>query len=308
MKKTCKFIAALFLFITPIFAAQAQSISSVQKLIRAEQFSRAKSRLLTLTKSGDRYDRATAYKLLGICYFELGDKRRAIGSYRRALRLIPDLGISNRDTNSRAAASLFQKVKRSSSENNPNRFRGARRRLNQSKPGSDPGLMIAVPFGTPQFIQGKSTLGSIFAATQVFGFLFYYERGQAAQTLEKQKAEVTFEQDSTGSYSAEDFDIYISGVDGDISEARQFSTLSLYLFLGSYIGGIAEAILYPPRPLRQARRRRVAYENARKNLSPAEEVESIYLSPQVAGTKTWDAKLLPSPRGVNALVEWQMKF
>ena len=272
-----------------------------------DNYKRARSLLLPLAKKGSRYDRAEAFKLLGICYFKLGGRASARKAFERALRLDPEISLTPRDTRSLGAFRLFKSVRSEQRVGRSSGYRRARRERAGVSRGKAPGALVVAPFGIPQFIQGKSILGSFFALTQVSGILLFFERGQFVKDTEVQREEVIFEQESSGSFSEEDYNNYLSTSEENIESAKSLSQVGLILFLGSYVGNIVEAYINPAKP--PVRRRRRYSEYRLLDLKPGiSYLESIYSSPAHEVKHSLNAKLISTEGIPQPGIEWTYSF
>lgn len=306
LSKVVKFMLLMTLLtsVIQVESAYAKSFDRGYSLFKKRKYRQAKKHLSrSLRETRDRYDKALIYKLLGITEYEIGSKRKGNAYFKKAVKLDPSLGISRKDTKNRRIIAAFKKAK--SSSGGRNRFRSARR-SNRSEGQSDAGLLAFAPFGVGQFVQGKTLIGSALAAGQAAALFYYFDRDSAAKAADSEAISVINEQESSGGtfYSEDEFLAYLDANEQFVLAARQEAQMGIFLFLGLYGAGVAEAILFPPSSGKSSRRRRSAVESAQQNLADNEVLESIYLSPKVTEKKEWDLQLLPSTKGAVGQVTW----
>ncbi|SMF62162.1 tetratricopeptide repeat protein [Pseudobacteriovorax antillogorgiicola] len=266
-----------------------------------------------LRQTSDRYDKALIYKLLGLTEFKLGKRSKAAAYFKRALKLDPTLTISREESRDRRAIALFKRTKkqirgrsRGSSSRSFRSARRSRRSMSRQEPASSGGIMTFLPFGLGQFSQGKTLLGAGLAAGQALGILLFFERNSAADAADAEALQVIDEQEASSSFSDEEFNAYLDANEQFVIAAREEAQTGLFLFLGLYGVGVAEAVLNPPRePARGRRgRRRGAIEEAKNQLANNEVLESIYLAPERPEPKTWKVDVVPQASGAVGMITW----
>ena len=129
---------------------------------------------------------------------------------------------------------------------------------------ADVGILAYAPFGIGQFAQGKTLLGSGFAAGQAFGIFFFFERTTAAQQADDEALTVISDQETNQPYSDEEFLAFLDANASFVTAARQEAQLGLLIFFGLYGAGVAEAVLNPPSS--SMGRRRAAWGSASQSL------------------------------------------
>ena len=303
LAKLTKYLLILFVTTSSLYSgdAVAQSFDKGYSLFKKGKYKKAKRYLgKGLRETSDRYDKALIYKLLGITEYKVGSKRKASTYFKKAVKLDPGITMSRKEAKSRGALSMFNKIKKRSGGGRSN-FRGARRsnRSTESS-GKDAGLLAFAPFGAGQFIQGKTLLGSGLAAGQAFGLFLYFERDSAAKAADAEALSIIEDQEANSSYTEEEFAAYLDSNEEFVLAARSEAQNGLYLFVGLYAAGVAEAILNKPTPSKRSG----AIERAESKLADNEVLESLYLSPKAVKKKTWDLKVLPTRKGAIGQLTW----
>ena len=142
---------------------------------------------------------------------------------------------------------------------------------------------------------------------QALGIFLYYNGEQNAVAAEEEKQKVIAEQESAGYYEEDVYQNFLAESDDIIASNRQESSYGIYLFAGSYLLSIAEALINPATPSNTRLNRRRALLNAKGSLDSEEQLESIFIS-QVPIESNWNARVSPSKEGPTAVLEWSTKF
>ena len=309
-------LVAFFSFSIATENSYGQAFDRGYKAFKSGDFRKAKKFLTQgLRKTRDRYDKALMYKLIGVSEYNLGKRSAAAANFRKAISLDPAIRLSRSETKNKGIISLFRRTKaqvggKSRGQRRPS-FRSARR--GRSRPSAAAGATSMVenliPFGSPQYKQRKVLTAAGLATGQAIGLFLFFERNNAAVTADKDAISVIGEQQNseTPPYSEEDFNRYIDENEAFVLKAREESVLGIYLFLGLWGAGIAEAILNPPKSTGR-KRRRADIEDIRRKLPPGEELESIYVSQDIARKQGFHWSLIPSGQGTAPSLSWSTNF
>ena len=313
-------LSLLFTTISPELA-NGQAFERGYQAFQRGDYRKAKKFLSQgIRKTRDRYDKALMYKLLGISEYNLGRKSAAMSHFKKAIRLDPAIRISRSETRNRSIINAFKRLKRGGKGRSVSRsrgrapsFRSARRGRSAARRRSRGGNQTSfvtnlLPFGIPQFMQGKPVTGAIFAAGQAAGLLIFFERSNAANTADQEALTVIQDQDASGEYDQGEFDAYIDANEAFVLKARDEATTGLLLFGGLYAAGAVEAMINQPKKSRR-RRAEIQPNNDNQLLANNEEVvESIYTAPKTQDQSGLRWGLLPDKDGVKGMVTWKMEF
>ena len=300
-----------FAILTAPVHLQAQAFNRGLKAFQQGDFRNAKKYLgQGIRKSRDPYQQALMYKLIGVADYNLGRKRGAVVNFKKAIKLDPAAKLSRSETKDRRIISMFNSLKkgkmsRSKKGRGKSSFRAARRGSSRSGANSTSLIENLLPFGYPQYVQGKIITGAILTTGQVAGLFLYFERSNAAKTADEDAFQVIQEQDSNNSYDQTEFDAYIDANAKFVLAARAESLYGIVLFGGLWTAGIVEAILNPPEAPR-SRRRRAQIEKAESGLAANESLESYYFNDSPAKPQGFNLAL--SPDGSNGQLQWTLAF
>lgn len=255
-----------------------------------------------LRQTKDRYDKALMYKLIGISEIKLGSRSRGASAFKKALQLDPSLRINREESRDRRVLGVFAKVKRAmrggrgmSSRRMGSRSRRAARasrsrmQSTRSSAGGGSLLLNLAPLGIGQFAQGKTFLGAAVAGGQIAGAFIFIERTNAANQADQDALDVINDYEQNGEASGIDETAFLQYLDENeafVKKAKQDAQMGLFIALGFYAGGVAEAILNPPEPPRRRRgrrgRRRGDLPQSSPKLAQGEVLDTVYYSPSAA--------------------------
>ncbi|MFW7379070.1 MAG: hypothetical protein ACOH5I_09715 [Oligoflexus sp.] len=284
-----RILLLIAVFCTPL-DGYSQAFETGYQAFLSGDYKRAKAFLQRgIKQTSDRYDKALMFKLLGITEYKLGSRKRAMGHFRRAVKLDPAIRITPEESRERPVLQMFAAAKRASGGGG----RAATRRTGRAsarqmargggRMQADGGSLLInlLPFGAGQLQQGKTLLGASFALGQAVGLGLFLERTQAANQADKDALEVINSFEAGDSDIQEDaFFVYLDQNESFVKAMRSEAQVGLLLFAGLYTAGVLEAILNPPEVpmMTPMRRRRAALEEAEKQLKPGEELDSLYLA------------------------------
>ena len=300
---------ALLTFDPPV---QAQAFNRGLKAFQKGDFRNAKRYLSQgVRKSRDPYQKALMFKLIGVSEYNLGSKRGAASAFSKAIKLDPAIKLTRKETRNRGILKMFANVKKKSVGRGGGRgrgrpsFRAARRGSNRGGASSTSLIENLIPFGYPQYKQGKIITAAVLATGQAAGLFLFFERSNAAKTADEDAFSVITEQDENNSYDEEEFNSYIDANAEFVLAARQESQYGIFLFAGLWAAGIAEAILNPPE---SEGRRRAAIEKAKTYLSEGETLDDYYISSEPKSFRKNGLQLSPTPNFTGGQLQYTVNF
>lgn len=226
--------------------------------LRHDEYRKALSNFRKALKSTDSDgEKAEIYKMIGIAiYYEKGP-RIAVKAFRKALKLNPEVTITQVENKNPKIDKLFADVK------GPSQIAMMETPITLSTTKKTPFYLHLLPFGVTQFYQDKPWRGSLIAAVGVSSAFFYFDRDNSITQIQKQLDEVDFKQNTTGSIDELDYLNFVNDSRKATDTAKSEQQIALGVFFLNYAYQIIDSTLFAPedKPVR------VSLQKEKKRLS-----------------------------------------